>query len=119
MFRCVPVHCSFGDRTSDCGDLADLIEPLDPPASSAPEAGAVRPRAAENLMVTAVTCHMHRRPGPVRATEIPVTDFFWGERYGQVRDAYGHVWGLASRIEDVSPQEIAARAEAFYRRDRS
>lgn len=51
--------------------------------------------------------------------EIPVTDFFWGERYGQVRDRFGHVWGFASRIEDLSPREIQDRANAFYHRDRS
>jgi PhnB protein len=51
--------------------------------------------------------------------EIPVTDFFWGERYGQVRDPYGHVWGFASRIEDLSPREIQERADAFYHRDRA
>ncbi len=50
--------------------------------------------------------------------EIPVADFFWGERYGQVRDPFGHVWGLASRIEDLSPREIQERADAFYHRDR-
>ena len=51
--------------------------------------------------------------------EIPVANFFWGERYGQVRDRYGHVWGLASRIEDLSPRQIQERAHAFYIRDRA
>ena len=50
---------------------------------------------------------------------IPVADFFWGERYGQLRDPFGHVWGLASRIADLSPRDIQARADAFYHRDRS
>ncbi len=51
--------------------------------------------------------------------EIPVTDFFWGERYGQLRDPFGHLWGLASRIADLSPREIQERADAFYHRHRS
>lgn len=41
---------------------------------------------------------------------MPVMNMFWGDRYGKVVDPYGHVWGLATRIEDVSPEECARRA---------
>ncbi len=37
-------------------------------------------------------------------------DAFWGDRYGQVRDPYGHHWALAMRIRDMSGEEIAAAA---------
>jgi PhnB protein len=44
----------------------------------------------------------------------PLTDQFWGERHGQIVDPFGHRWGLAQQIRDVSPDEIAAAAwEAF------
>ena len=36
---------------------------------------------------------------------------FWGERYGTVRDPFGHEWALATRIESLSPAEIRARAQ--------
>ncbi|HKA89427.1 MAG TPA: VOC family protein [Haliangiales bacterium] len=51
--------------------------------------------------------------------EIPLADFFWGERYGSLIDPFGHHWGLASRIEDLSPADVQARARDFYGRDRS
>ena len=51
--------------------------------------------------------------------EIPVADFFWGERYGSARDPFGHLWGLASRTEDLSPRQIQERADAFYNQMRS
>jgi uncharacterized glyoxalase superfamily protein PhnB len=51
--------------------------------------------------------------------EIPLADFFWGERYGSLIDPFGHHWGLASRIEDLAPAEVERRARAFYGRDRS
>jgi len=35
--------------------------------------------------------------------EIPLADFFWGERYCSLHDPFGHHWALASRIEDLSP----------------
>jgi PhnB protein len=44
----------------------------------------------------------------------PVQDQFYGERSGQVRDPFGHKWGIAQHLEDVSPDEMQRRAtEAF------
>jgi PhnB protein len=44
----------------------------------------------------------------------PLGDTFWGERYGQISDPFGHRWGLAHRIRDVPQAEIArAAAELF------
>jgi uncharacterized glyoxalase superfamily protein PhnB len=40
-----------------------------------------------------------------------VEDMFWGERYGTVRDPFGHEWALATRTEKLSPDEIRARAQ--------
>ena len=44
----------------------------------------------------------------------PLADAFWGERYGQIADPFGHRWGLAQRVRDVPQEEIArAAAELF------
>jgi PhnB protein len=43
---------------------------------------------------------------------MPLTDMFWGDRYGKLTDPFGHKWGLATHIEDVSPKEMARRAAA-------
>jgi uncharacterized glyoxalase superfamily protein PhnB len=40
---------------------------------------------------------------------LPVEDRFWGDRYGILRDPFGHRWSFASRLEDLSPGETAAR----------
>lgn len=45
---------------------------------------------------------------------MPVTDMFWGDRYGQVMDPFGHKWSIATHKEDLSPDEIKQRAEAFF-----
>ena len=37
----------------------------------------------------------------------PLEDAFWGDRYGKVTDPFGHEWGLATRIKDMTPAEIA------------
>jgi len=39
----------------------------------------------------------------------PVTDMFWGDRYGQLMDPYGHFWSIATHKEDLSDDEIRRR----------
>jgi PhnB protein len=41
--------------------------------------------------------------------EMPVAEMFWGERYGIVRDPFGHRWALCTRREQLDPDEIAQR----------
>lgn len=41
--------------------------------------------------------------------EMPVQEMFWGERYGVVRDPYGHRWSISTAREELSPDEIAHR----------
>ncbi len=44
---------------------------------------------------------------------MPVADMFWGDRYGKLSDPFGHQWGLATHKEDVPPQEMKKRSDAF------
>lgn len=41
------------------------------------------------------------------------TDMFWGDRYGQVIDPFGHTWALATHTEDLTPKQIARREAEF------
>ncbi|HEX3157421.1 MAG TPA: VOC family protein [Gemmatimonadaceae bacterium] len=36
----------------------------------------------------------------------PLEDAFWGDRYGKVTDPYGHEWGIATHVKDMSPEEM-------------
>ena len=41
------------------------------------------------------------------ATErYPLEDAFWGDRYGKVTDPFGHEWGIATRVKELSPVEM-------------
>ena len=42
----------------------------------------------------------------------PVADQFYGDRTGGVEDPFGHVWYIATHVEDVSPEEMKKRAAA-------
>jgi PhnB protein len=41
-------------------------------------------------------------------------EVFWGERYGQIADPFGHRWGLAQHLRHVPPEEIAQAAAAMF-----
>jgi PhnB protein len=43
----------------------------------------------------------------------PPTDMFWGDRYAQVEDPFGHVWGIATHVEDVPPDQMEARGREW------
>jgi uncharacterized glyoxalase superfamily protein PhnB len=71
---------------------------------------------------TTVTMHLYVRDVDAlfnRAVEagatvvMPVADQFWGDRYGILRDPFGHRWSMASRIEDLSPKKLQDRAKAW------
>ncbi len=44
-----------------------------------------------------------------------VTDQFYGDRSGTLEDPFGHVWTIATHVEDVPPEELKRRAEAAMR----
>ena len=39
----------------------------------------------------------------------PVQDQFYGDRTGFIQDPFGHLWGVATHIEDVSPKDMQER----------
>ncbi|OJT26763.1 hypothetical protein BO221_01690 [Archangium sp. Cb G35] len=43
---------------------------------------------------------------------MPIGDAFWGDRYGVVIDPFGHHWQIATHKEDLTPKEMARRAQA-------
>jgi len=40
---------------------------------------------------------------------MPIGDQFWGDRYGHVRDPFGFLWSIATRREDLTPEELHER----------
>jgi PhnB protein len=41
----------------------------------------------------------------------PLEDAFWGDRYGKVRDPFGHEWGIATRQKDLTDEEMKQAAQ--------
>jgi uncharacterized glyoxalase superfamily protein PhnB len=44
---------------------------------------------------------------------MPPADQFWGDRYGQVEDPFGHVWAMASKIAHLTPKQMQAAMAAM------
>lgn len=44
---------------------------------------------------------------------MPLTDMFWGDRFGMVTDPYGHMWSIATNVEELSPAEVERAMHEF------
>jgi uncharacterized glyoxalase superfamily protein PhnB len=83
-------------------------------ADDFPEHGGLGPKA---LKGSPVTLHMYvldtdatfKQAVDAGATvRMPPSDMFWGDRYAQVTDPFGHHWAIATHIKDMTPEEMAA-----------
>ena len=41
-------------------------------------------------------------------------DMFWGARYGQIMDPFGHVWGINQQLQEQSEQKTNEAAKEFF-----
>lgn len=46
----------------------------------------------------------------------PVENQFWGDRMGNLTDPFGHLWSLATHLEDISDEEMRQRMESVSKR---
>ncbi len=45
----------------------------------------------------------------------PLADQFWGDRTGTVTDPFGYRWTIATHKEDLTPEEMKKRQDAFMK----
>ncbi len=81
-------------------------------ADECPENGCLGPKLLKGTPVTihlavedvdAVVAQAVSAGATIR---MPVTEMFWGDRYGQVEDPFGHRWSIATHVRDVTPAEM-------------
>jgi PhnB protein len=79
-----------------------------------PDHGARGPKA---LTGSPVTIHLYVEDADAFAAKavaagakmtMPVAEMFWGDRYGQLEDPFGHRWSVATHVKDVTPEEMKA-----------
>ncbi|OMG70605.1 VOC family protein [Burkholderia ubonensis] len=77
-----------------------------------PEHGALGPKALNgtavclHLFVPDVDAAIAQAVAAGAKVTMPAADMFWGDRYGQVEDPFGHRWSLATHQRDLTPEQI-------------
>ena len=66
-----------------------------------------------HLTVTDVDARFQQALDAGATVVMPLEDQFWGDRYGVLRDPFGHHWSLGQPVRKVSPEEIAAYASGL------
>jgi PhnB protein len=78
----------------------------------------------EALRGTPVTLHLqlddvdslwNRAVAAGATVKMELADQFWGDRYGQLVDPFGHKWSLGQRKTTLSEEEIQAASKAFFK----
>jgi PhnB protein len=91
-------------------------------ADECPESGR---RSPKSLGGTPVKIHLYVADADALVSQAydagakilrPVDDEFYGDRNGTLEDPFGHIWFIATRKENVSPEEIRNRFAKFFER---
>ena len=82
-----------------------------------PEMGALSPQSVGGTSVT-ITLYVEDSDAVFKKAvdagakvKMPIADQFWGDRYGCIEDPFGHSWAIASRKEDLTPEQMAKRGQ--------
>ena len=67
-----------------------------------------------NVLVEDVDVLWNRAVAAGAKVTMPLANQFWGDRYGQIVDPFGHSWALLSHVEDVPREEMERRANAIF-----
>jgi PhnB protein len=77
-----------------------------------PEFGSVSPQSVGgssvglHIYVDNVDAAFDRAVKAGAQVEMPVADQFWGDRYGRLKDPFGHKWSIATHVKDMSRDEM-------------
>lgn len=83
-------------------------------ADDFPEHGGLGPKALKGSPVTLhltspdVDAAFKQAVDAGASVRMPPADMFWGDRYCQVTDPFGHHWSIATHIKDMTPAEMQA-----------
>src|SRR6266850_5013475 len=88
-------------------------------ADEAPDSGSLSPKTLGgspvrlHMYVADVDAFFEKAVAAGAKILIPIADQFYGDRSGRLEDPFGHVWLVSTHTEDVSPEEMQKRMEAY------
>ena len=87
-----------------------------------PQSGSLGPKARQgtsvyiHLYVENVDAFAARAVAAGATITMPISDMFWGDRYGQLEDPFGHRWSVATHARDATPEEMRNAMQAMARK---
>ena len=81
-------------------------------ADEFPEFGALSPQTTGgsgtglHIYIENVDAAFDRAVKAGATVEMPVADMFWGDRYGKLKDPFGHKWSIGTHTKDMSMDEM-------------
>jgi PhnB protein len=103
----------IGHSELQIGNSKIFVSDEFPGMSSAPDVNSKAPSSSLLIYSDNVNALYDQAVSAGCTATMPLQDQFWGDRYGKVSDPFGHHWGLAQHIEDVSPEETERRAQEW------
>lgn len=91
-------------------------------AEEMPQWGSLGPKARQgtsvyiHLYVDDVDAFAARAVAAGAKITMPIAEMFWGDRYGQLEDPFGHRWSVATHTRDVTPEEMKNAMQAMARK---
>jgi PhnB protein len=92
------------------GDSRLMVNDEFPGVAAAPAPTAVHSNSVF-VYTTDVDALFERAVQSGARVDMPLSNMFWGDRYGKFTDPFGHQWGVATHVEDVAPEEMQRRSE--------
>jgi len=86
-------------------------------ADEFPEFGSLSPQSTSgsgtglHIYIEDVDSAFDRAVKAGATVEMPVADMFWGDRYGKLRDPFGHKWSIGTHKADLSMEEMKKRMD--------
>jgi PhnB protein len=102
----------IGHAELQIGDSRFMLADAFPQSSTRPPKELGGTSASVFLYVEDVDAVVQQAVDAGATVTMEVADQFWGDRFGTLTDPFGHVWSVATHIEDVPAEEMAERAKA-------
>jgi PhnB protein len=101
----------IGHAELEIGDSLVMLSDPFPQATTRPPSELGGTSAGVFLYVEDVDAVVKKAVDAGATITMEVSDQFWGDRFGSVKDPFGHSWSVATHVEDVPPEEMAERAK--------
>jgi PhnB protein len=103
---------SIGHAELQIGDSRFFVNDEFPGMAAAPDANSA-PSSYVFMYSENVDSDFSKAQEAGATVTMPLMDQFWGDRFGKLKDPYGHHWGLAQHMEDVAPDEMERRSKEW------